>query len=56
MLKSREIMVGRRGEAPLVPPYKLPSFKRALALTDFTRLANSSPLRSGAKWLSAAAP
>ena len=29
---SREIMVGRRGEAPLVPPYGLPSFKTALAL------------------------
>ncbi len=25
-------MVGRRGEAPLVPPYILPSFKMALAL------------------------
>ncbi len=25
-------MVGRRGEAPLVPPYILTSFKKALAL------------------------
>ena len=25
-------MVGRRGEAPLVPPYGLPCFKKALAL------------------------
>ena len=24
-------MVGRRDEAPLVPPYVLPSFKKALA-------------------------
>ena len=26
-------MVGRRGEAPLVPPYILPNFKMALALS-----------------------
>jgi len=30
--KRREIMVGRRGEAPLVPPYILPNFKKELAL------------------------
>ena len=30
--KLRELLVGRRGEAPLVPPYILPSFKKALAL------------------------
>ena len=32
ILKPRELLVGRRGEAPLVPPYILPSFKKALAL------------------------
>ena len=32
MMKLRELLVGRRGEAPLVPPYILPSFKRAMAL------------------------
>gem|GEM_PF-1233321 len=35
--KRRELMVGRRGEAPLVPPYILPSFKKALALTVVVR-------------------
>ena len=30
--KRLTIVVGRRGEAPLVPPYILPSFKKALAL------------------------
>ena len=29
MMKSRVIMVGRRGEAPRVPPY----FKKAMALS-----------------------
>jgi len=32
IMKQGEFMVGRRGEAPLVPPYILPSFKKALAL------------------------
>ena len=32
ILKHRELLVGQRGEAPLVPPYILPSFKMALAL------------------------
>ena len=32
MMKLRELLVGRRGEAPLVPPYILPNFKMALAL------------------------
>ena len=27
--KCRKMMVGRRGEAPLVPPYILPNFKKA---------------------------
>jgi len=27
--KRRELMVGLRGETPLVPPYILPSFKKA---------------------------
>ena len=31
IVQSLEIMVGRRGEAPLVPPYILPSFKKAMA-------------------------
>jgi len=31
---SLEIMVGRRGEAPLVPPYIQPRFKKALALMN----------------------
>ncbi len=39
--KRRELLVGRRGEAPLVPPYILPSFIKALALLkdrpDLTR-------------------
>ncbi|MEK6259122.1 MAG: toll/interleukin-1 receptor domain-containing protein [Planctomycetota bacterium] len=30
--KQLTCLVGRRGEAPLVPPYILPSFKQALAL------------------------
>ena len=29
MMKHRKLMVGRRGEAPLVPPYKLSSLKLA---------------------------
>ena len=29
-------MVGRRGEAPLVPPYGLSSFKTALAASEFS--------------------
>ena len=33
---SQEIMVGRRGEAPLVPPYGLTSFKKALALATLS--------------------
>ncbi len=32
IMNLRELLVGRRGEAPLVPPYILPSFKKALAL------------------------
>ena len=31
-MKNRELLVGRHGETPLVPPYILPSFKMALAL------------------------
>ena len=30
------MMVGRRGEAPLVPPYKCSSFKKAVSLTANT--------------------
>ena len=32
IVKHREIMVGRRGEAPLVPPYTSPCFNKAMAL------------------------
>ena len=32
--KLRDLLVGRRGEAPLVPPYILPSFKIALDLHE----------------------
>lgn len=32
IIKYRELLVGRRGEAPLVPPYILLSFKKAIAL------------------------
>ena len=31
-MKHRELLVGRYGETPLVPPYILPSFKKAFAL------------------------
>jgi hypothetical protein len=31
-MQSWGLLVGRRGEAPLVPPYNLPNFKKALAL------------------------
>ena len=30
--KHREILVGRRGEAPLVPPYSLRRTNKAMAL------------------------
>ncbi len=30
--KHRGVLVGRRGEAPLVPPYTVPGFNKALAL------------------------
>ena len=42
MMQSREILVGRRGEAPLVPPYILPGLKKALALTKARLLANAA--------------
>ena len=46
MLKPRENMVGLRGEAPLVPPYDLPTFTKALAMHEpFRQVA--SPNRSG---------
>ena len=32
ILKHRELLVGRRGETPLVPPYILLRFKKAIAL------------------------
>ena len=35
-------MVGRRGEAPLVPPYILPSIKKALALSHGHMTQSSS--------------
>jgi hypothetical protein len=34
IMRRRELLVGRRGEASLVPPYNLPSFKKALALAQ----------------------
>ena len=35
IMNLRELLVGRRGEAPLVPPYILSSFKKALALAKW---------------------
>ncbi len=45
-MQSLEIMVGRRGEARLVPPYTLPSVKKALALgvTARQRVPDTSKL------------
>ena len=37
IVPTLEIMVGRRGEAPLVPPYIQPRFKKALALVNGER-------------------
>ena len=37
MMEPAEVMVGRRGEAPLVPPYKFPRPNKAMALS-FPRL------------------
>jgi len=36
IMKRREWMVGQRGEAPLVPPNILPSFKKVLTLLNQT--------------------
>ena len=35
--QHRELLVGRRGEAPLVPPYILPCFKKALHVSSTCR-------------------
>ena len=43
IVKLRELLVGRRGEAPLVLPYILPSFKRALALSNTATLLAKRP-------------
>ena len=40
--QCRELMVGRRGEAPLVPPYKLPSLKNWHALPR-SRIRDRAP-------------
>ena len=33
MMNSRDLMVGRRGEAPLVPPYRFPQLERVPLLS-----------------------
>ena len=43
MRKHRESLVGRCGEAPLVPPYILPSFKKALVLLTSPGESTSRP-------------
>ena len=40
-MNLRELLVGRRGEAPLVPPYILSSFKKALALPELWNHSSS---------------
>ncbi len=36
VMKARDLMVGRRSETYFVPPYVVPSFKKALALSKRT--------------------